>query len=183
MNVPRFLRRLVRKPIDGFRHFAEVEPGVLYRCGQPTPEQLGELIGRHGLKTIISFRGSRDAADPDGWEQAERDVCGAAGATFVSLPCNHKSPPSREQLQEFLRIVRDPARQPALVHCRLGQQRTMMFVALYWVHVKDWPVARAEAAMDKAGFNIRHRRHQALLARFQELAAPGATGVHPAIGG
>lgn len=168
---------MIRVPYDGLRHFAEVEPGVLYRCGQPTAPELAELISKYGLRTVISFRGSRGADDPDGgWEAEERRTCEAHGARFVSLPCNHKAPPTTEQVRQYLEIVRDPARQPVLVHCRLGQQRTMMFVALYWVHVKGWDAEQAERAMDEAGFNIRHRRHQALLSRFRELASAELRG-------
>ncbi len=170
MIIPRFVRRWFRAPFDGFRHFAVVDPGVLYRCGQPTPDQLTQLIHEHKLKTVISFRGERDADDSDAWEADEAAVCAEHGAQFVRIPCNHKNPPTIAQRDEFLRIVRDPQRRPVLVHCRLGQQRTMLFVALYWVHVLGWPVDKAEIEMDKAGFNIRHRRHQKLLTAFRELA-------------
>lgn len=172
MNVPRFLRRLFRAPYDGLRHFAEVEPGVLYRCGQPAPADLSELLHRYGIRTVVSFRGSRNAADPDAWERAEREVCAQAGASFVSIPCNHKNPPTQPQAEQFLKLVRDPGQRPVLVHCRLGQQRTMLFVALFWVHVKGWSAERAEQEMDLAGFNIRHRRHQRLLKAFRELTMP-----------
>jgi protein tyrosine/serine phosphatase len=171
MNFPRFLRRLFGPPIDGFRHFAVVDEGVLYRCGQPSPEQLAELLTRYKIATVVSFRGSRDPNDPDAWERAERDVCATHGATFVSIPCNHKNPPTAAQAEQFINIIRDPGRHPVLVHCRLGQQRTMLFVALYWIHIKGWDPATAERAMDEAGFNIRHRRHQRLLESFRALAA------------
>ena len=86
MNVPRFLRRLFRRPYDGLRHFGVVEPGVLYRCGQPRPEELAELIRRHGLKSVVSLRGSRGSDDPDEWERAERAACEAQGVEFVTIP-------------------------------------------------------------------------------------------------
>ncbi len=170
MNVPRFLRRLFRRPYDGLRHFGVVEEGVLYRCGQPTPAQLAEVIQRHGLRTVVSLRGSRDADDPDDWERAERAVCAAHGVEFVLLPCNHRNPPTAEQARRFLELTDQPERRAVLVHCRLGQQRTMLFCALYWVHRMRMGPAAAEAEMDRLGFNIRHRRHQELLARFRELA-------------
>lgn len=169
MNVPRFLRRLFREPYDGYKHFAVVDEGVLYRCGQPTPEQLAQLIQENGIKTVVSFRGSRDPNDPDSWEKAERDVCAANGVHFESLPCNHKNPPSQVQVDRFLDIMRDPAQHPVLVHCRIGQQRTMMFVALYWVHICGIDPDVAEQKMDECGFNVRHRRHQRLLAAFREF--------------
>lgn len=170
MNVPRFLRRLFRTPYDGLRHFGVVEDGVLYRCGQPTPEELSTLIKRHGLRTIVSLRGTRGEADPDGWEAAERAVCQEAGADFVLLPCNHKNPPTREQVDQFLNLVRDERRRPVLVHCRLGQQRTLLFCALFRVHENRLDRETAVREMDELGFNIRHRRHQRLLEAFYSLA-------------
>lgn len=170
MNVPRIIRRLFRVPYDGLRHHGVVHEGVLYRCGQPTPEQLAELIKRHNLKTVISFRGSRDAADPDAWERAERETCASEGVEFVIIPCNHKNPPTPAQRDEFLDIVRDPRRHAVLVHCRLGQQRTLLFCALYRVHIQGIDPRQAEHEMDRLGFNVRHRRHQRLLQAYRNLS-------------
>ncbi|MBK8913990.1 MAG: tyrosine-protein phosphatase [Phycisphaerales bacterium] len=169
MNVPRFLRRIFRLPYDGLRHFGVVDEGVLYRSGQPRPDEVSELIRRHGLRTVVSLRGARDADDPDSWESAERAACEAGGAQFVTIPCNHKNPPTAEQVEQFLSIVRDPARRPVLVHCRLGQQRTLLFCALYRVHVQGMDPTEAEKEMDELGFNVRHYRHQRLLGAFREF--------------
>ena len=175
MNVPRFLRRLFRKPYDGLRHFGVVEEGVLYRCGQPTPDDLAGLIDRHGIRTVVSLRGTRGAEDPDSWEKAERDTCSAHGAGFVALPCNHKHPPTAEQVQEFLDLVDSPERRPVLVHCRLGQQRTLLFCALYRARTQGVDAEVALREMDELGFNIRHRRHRRLLEAFRRFAvAPDA---------
>ena len=153
-----------------------MEQGALYRCGQPTPEQLAELIDRHSLRTVVSLRGSRRADDPDAWEQAERDVCQAKGVEFISLPCNHKNPPTLAQVACFLRLAREAERRPLLVHCRLGQQRTLLFCALYRVHVQGVDAEQALREMDEQGFGIRRRRHQRLLSAFNEYAEPGLFG-------
>jgi len=177
VNVPRFIRRLFRTPYDGLQHYGVVAEGALYRCGQPTPEQLTELIDRLGLRTVVSLRGQRDADDPDAWEEAERAVCAARGVDFVPIPCNHKNPPSREQVEQFLNTCRDSQRRPVLVHCRLGQQRTLLFCALYRVHIDHLDPAAAEREMDALGFGARKRRHRRLLETFRALAAGvGAPG-------
>jgi tyrosine-protein phosphatase SIW14 len=170
VNVPRILRRLFRKPYDGLRHFGVVEAGALYRCGQPTPTQLRELIQKHGLKTVIALRGSRGEDDPDSWEGAERNVCEEAGIRFLTIPCNHKNPPTRAQIDEFLTVTGNADQRPALVHCRIGQQRTGLFCALYRVHIQGVAPDEALAEMDALGFGIHHRRHQRLLDAFHTLA-------------
>ena len=170
MNVPRFLRRLFRAPYDGLRNLRTVEEGRFYRCGQPTPAQLGELIERYGLRTVIALRGSRSADDPDAWERDERAVCDEHGVKFISLPCNHKNPPTPDQIEAFLDVVRDDSQMPALVHCRIGQQRTGLFCALYRVHIQGLGADEALVEMDEHGFNSGHRRHQRLLEAFRQYA-------------
>lgn len=176
MNVPRVIRRLFGKPYDGFRHLGTVAEARLYRCGQPTPEQLDELITRFGIKTVVSFRGQRDAADPDAWESAERAACAARGVQFVIIPCNHKNPPSAEQVRQFLDICRDPDQRPVLVHCRLGQQRTLLFCGLYRVHIDGLSPDEAEEEMDRLGFGAHKRRHQRLLQAFRTYARQADLG-------
>lgn len=174
MNIPRFIRRWFRSPYDGLEHLGVVAPGALYRCGQPTPAQLAELIARFSLRTVVSLRGQRGEDDPDAWEQAERDVCVEKGVVFLPIPCNHKNPPTWSQAEMFLDLFRSPGRQPVLVHCRLGQQRTLLFCALYRVHVQGVAPAEAEREMDALGFGSRQRRHRRLLDAFRALA--GARG-------
>jgi tyrosine-protein phosphatase SIW14 len=171
MNFPRFLRRLFRAPYDGLRHFGTVDEGRLYRCGQPRADELARLIDQYGLKTIVSLRGTRDADDPDSWEHAERTACESHGAQFVTFPCNHRNPPTAQQVRQFLELTRDPSRRPVLVHCRLGQQRTLLFCGLYRVHAQGMDPAAALVEMDELGFKSRRRRHKQLLAAFRELAA------------
>lgn len=170
MNVPRWIRRLFRTPYDGLRHYGVVREGILYRCGQPTPTELEDLIQRLGLKTVVSLRGIRDAEDPDAWEQAERSVCDAYGVAFVPIPCNHKNPPTPEQVEQFLALCRDAGRRPVLVHCRLGQQRTLLFCALFRVHEDGLAIDEAEREMDALGFGAHKRRHRRLLEAFRALA-------------
>lgn len=180
MNVPRFLRRLFRAPYDGLRHYGVVAEGVLYRCGQPTPEQLTDLIGRLALRTVVSLRGSRDETDPDAWEQAERAVCDAHGVRFVTIPCNHKNPPTQAQIDTFIGLCRNSERQPLLVHCRLGQQRTLLFCALYRVHIDGLDPREAEREMDALGFGAHKYRHRRLLEAFRRFSERGSAALESA---
>ncbi len=149
---------------------------MLYRCGQPTAEQLAGLIDRYALKTVVSLRGARPSDHPDAWEAVERDVCRTKGAAFVSLPCNHKNPPTAEQVERFLDLMRDTSHHPVLVHCRLGQQRTLLFCALYRVRIEGIDPQAALREMDGLGFNSRRRRHRRLLAAFHEFGQKHQAG-------
>lgn len=174
MNVPRWIRRLFSAPFDGLRNFDVVEEGRLYRCGQPRPEELERTITQYGLKTVIALRGARGDDDRDAWERQERTVCEAHGVEFVTIPCNHKNPPTPAQFQQFLDVVRDERRCPALVHCRIGKQRTGLFCALYRVQVQQVDPEDALREMDQRGFQLHHPRHRRLLDAFMAfIGRPG----------
>jgi len=170
VNVPRFIRRLFRAPFDGLRHYGVVAEGVLYRSGQPRPEELRDMIQRDKLKTVVALRGSRDPDDPDSWEQNERAVCEENGVEFVTLPCNHKNPPTPEQFQQFMDVMGAEENHPVLVHCRIGQQRTGVFCALYRVHFQGMDPEEALREMDELGFHIHNRRHRRLLEAYRRYA-------------
>jgi protein tyrosine/serine phosphatase len=169
VNVPRWIRRIFKEPYDGLRNFGVVEEGRLYRCGQPRPEDLGELIDKYELKTVVALRGSRSESDPDAWETEERRLCESKGVVFVTIPCNHKNPPTPEQFDRFLQIVGDPDGCPALVHCRIGKQRTGLFCALYRVVVQGADPHDALREMDERGFELSHPRHRRLLQAFLDF--------------
>lgn len=169
MNVPRFLRRLFRTPYDGLRHFGVVEEGVLYRCGQPRPADLIDLIERYQLKTVVSLRGTRRRDDPDAWESSEAETCRQKGVQFITLPCNHRNPPSAQQVLHFLELTANSEQRPVLVHCRLGQQRTLLFCALFRVLQQGMDPQAALREMDELGFGVHVTRHRELVAAYHEL--------------
>lgn len=170
---------MFRKPYSGLQNHAAVQEGVLYRCGQPTPAQLGGLIERHGLRTVISLRGNRSDVDPDAWLSDEREVCDAHDVRFVTIPFNHKNPPTRAQVTEFLELMREERHHPVLLHCRLGLQRTGLFCALYRIHLEGVTVDEALSEMDALGFGSHRRRHQRLLQSFIDFAGPDLTSAAP----
>ena len=59
---------------------------------------------------------------------------------------------SDAQILQFLKIATDPKRQPLLVHCRHGADRTGTMVAAYRVVVQGWSKDQALAEMQEGGF-------------------------------
>jgi protein tyrosine/serine phosphatase len=53
-----------------------------------------------------------------------------AGMNFYRIPMTTRTPPTREQLQQFLSIVNDPEQQPVFVHCKGGKHRTGVMTAV-----------------------------------------------------
>jgi protein tyrosine/serine phosphatase len=119
----------------------------LFRGAQPRAQGLKELKNL-GITTIVDLRGE----DPDkiSWERKEAE---SLGIRFVSIPVSGWSPPSNEQVAQFLKIFRDDPKGKVFVHCRFGDDRTGVFVATYRMAYNGWPVQQAINEMYFFGFN------------------------------
>ena len=101
-----------------------------------------------GITTIVDLRGE----DPEkiSWERQQAE---SLGIRFVSIPVNGWSPPSNEQVAQFLEIFRGHPKERVFVHCRFGDDRTGVFVATYRMAFEGWPAEQAINEMYFFGFN------------------------------
>ena len=118
---------------------------VLYRGAQP--KQLDELR-KLGVTTIVDLRG--EDHDKVGWERKQTE---SLGMRFVHIPVSGWSPPTNEQIVEFLSLFRGDPKQRVFLHCRFGDDRTGVFVATYRMTFGKWPSERALKEMYFFGFN------------------------------
>jgi len=120
---------------------------VLYRGAQPKETGLAELK-KLGVTTVVDLRGEdREKLD---WE---RNAAAALGMRFVHLPVSGWSPPSDEQVAQFLALFRDDPHKKVFVHCRFGDDRTGVLVATYRMAVDKWSPEQAMGEMYFFGFN------------------------------
>ena len=119
-------------------NFLQVD-GRLYRGGQPTREGIRQLA-RLGVKTVVDLRSEGSATRED-----ERQLVESLGMAWVALPMRAYWRPSDRQVQEFLRLMRDPSQQPVFVHCRKGRDRVGVMVGVYHVVMDGWDPPRAYA--------------------------------------
>jgi protein tyrosine/serine phosphatase len=115
-------------------HWDEVKPFVLYRSGQLTQEQLKLVVKRFHLRTIVNLQ------MPGEELSSERTLAGQLGVDFVNLPMPGSGFGEEWQFREILKILDDPERRPALVHCARGTCRTGAAVALYRFERDGWTV-------------------------------------------
>jgi protein tyrosine phosphatase (PTP) superfamily phosphohydrolase (DUF442 family) len=118
-----------------------VAPG-LYRSAQPeaeSPRGLAQL----GIRTVLSLR----AGDGD------RELLGGDGVALQRLPLRTWAVGENDVLAA-LRIMTDARRQPLLVHCKHGADRTGLMIAAYRVVVQDWSKADALAEMKRGGYGF-----------------------------
>jgi protein tyrosine phosphatase (PTP) superfamily phosphohydrolase (DUF442 family) len=123
-------------------NFAQVSPG-LYRSGQPAQAGMAR-IQSSGIKTIIKLNDNAPA---------EADWAASAGLGFETLLMSNKQSPTYDQIDAALAIINDPARQPVLVHCHLGHDRTGAVIGAYRVTVQGWSVDKAAAEAKTMGYS------------------------------
>jgi protein tyrosine phosphatase (PTP) superfamily phosphohydrolase (DUF442 family) len=120
---------------------------VLYRGAQPREVGLSELKIL-GINTIVDLRG--EDREKINWERQRAE---ALGMRFVQIPVSGWSPPTDEQLVQFLSLLRDNPGHKIFVHCRFGDDRTGVFIAVYRVASEKWTADQAIKEMYFFGFN------------------------------
>jgi tyrosine-protein phosphatase SIW14 len=122
----------------------------LYRGAQPYPEGLQQLK-KLGITTIIDLRGE----DPHkvAWERQQAE---SLGIRFIHLPVSGWSTPSSAQVAQFFSVFRGNSgntHEKVFVHCRLGEDRTGVFIASYRIAFDHWSSDQALNEMLAFGFN------------------------------
>lgn len=120
---------------------------MLYRGAQPKEQGLRELK-KLSVTTIVDLRG--EDSEKAEWE---RKLAESLGMRFVHIPLSGWSPPTNEQVAEFLSLFRNNPGQKIFVHCRFGDDRTGVFVATYRMAFENWPAQQALKEMYFFGFN------------------------------
>jgi len=115
-----------------------------YRGGQPREEEFAELKAL-GVKTIIDLRD-----DPQSYEK--RDV-EALGMRYVNIPMSDSDYPQEAQIQQFMKLVNDPATGKFFVHCAGGKHRTGVVGAIYRFNHDHWTYDQAYAEMKNYNFS------------------------------
>ena len=121
--------------------------GSLYRGAQPHAEGMEQLRGL-GITTIVDLRG--EDREKSEWERQRAE---ALGIHFLSIPVSGWAPPSSAQLAQFLSLFRNNRKEKVFVHCRLGEDRTGVFVAAYRMAYDGWSAQQAMNEMYLFGFN------------------------------
>ena len=131
---------------------ATVKEGVLYRDGMRNTREFGTTLREVKPRTVVCLVTDEEFANPDkGDFQGEAKLLEREGIELVRIPIKTGGPPTEADIEKFLSIVKDPARQPVLVHCAQGIVRTGMMVAAYQKDVLGYDKAQALAAVNIFG--------------------------------
>jgi protein tyrosine/serine phosphatase len=132
--------------VAGIPNFGKIDEH-LYRGAQPRAGGLPELK-KLGVTTIVDLRGEDPSKSK--WEQKHAE---SLGMRFVHIPVSGWAPPSDTQVAEFLNIFRANPEERVFVHCRYGDDRTGVFVAVYRMAFDKFLSDEAVHEMYFFGFN------------------------------
>lgn len=104
----------------GWRNWGTVAPGRLYRSNHPQPWQLADAARRFGLRSVINLRGHRENCGSDALSRAE---AARLGLEHIDAPFESRGAPHRDRLLRLASIF-ETLREPALIHCKSGADRT-----------------------------------------------------------
>ena len=113
----------------------------LYRGSQPHEQGIEELH-KLGITLIVDLRGEFRGA-----RESERREAEQYGMRVISIPGNGWSPPTDEQVAQFLSLFQEHPRQRIYVHCWFGGDRSGVFLAIYRITFEHWTPQRAVQEM------------------------------------
>ena len=125
-------------------NFGQIDEGY-FRGAQPEGQDYADLAAL-GIRTVIDLTGKRET------RAAEPSLVTAAGMKLFRIAMSTQSTPRPEDVEQFLRLVNDPANRPVFVHCVGGRHRTGVMTAVYRMTGDGWSADRAYEEMKKFRF-------------------------------
>ena len=117
-----------------------------FRGGQPKENQFQQLAAL-GIKTVIDLRD-----EPTAYEKQSVE---ALGMKYINIPMSDKDYPETAKIDEFLKLVDNPATGKFYVHCAGGRHRTGVMGAVYRFNHYNWNYDQVYAEMKKYDFYTR----------------------------
>ncbi len=139
------------------KRWGTVVPGTIFRSGQISQFLIGPTLQEHGIRHIICMT-SPDAKDLA--QQMELRVAKEMGIEHVFLPLNGRGLGKVEHFTKAVRKVAESARdrEPVLIHCHAGTQRTGGVVAAYRLLIEKRSPEFVIDELQQYGWNPRRDR-------------------------
>jgi len=127
--------------VAGAQNCFTISP-VLFRSAQPTAEGF-QSFKKMGVRTVINLRSFH----------SDRKKIGDTGLAYEHIYMKTWHAEDHEVVR-FLQIVTDPKRQPVIVHCQHGSDRTGTMCAIYRIAVQGWTKEQAIREMKEGGYGF-----------------------------
>jgi hypothetical protein len=156
--------------LDRLYHLHWVRPGVA-RSAQPYLGFYRRFLAAHGFKSLINLRGENATY---GWWREEKRTAAALGIAHFDVRLSSRNIVSRTGLTALFDAF-EAMREPVLIKCSGGQDRTGLAAALYLLW-RGGPAALAEAQRQFAFWPYLHhpKTHQLWLRQFPAYAVEQA---------
>lgn len=128
--------------LPGVSNLYRVSDNV-YRSQQPTPEGLGLLHARLGIRTVINLRMFHDDAE----------LATPPGLRLLRVPVNTWQIEDIDVVR-VLRILRRRENGPFLIHCLHGADRTGVMSAMYRIVEQGWTREQALRELQEGGYGF-----------------------------
>ena len=138
-----FAKEVSRFPNVKIKNFGQMDERF-YRGARPKDDDY-QALAALGVQTVIDLT--------DNSMEYEKPAVEAAGLRYVNIPMVDKSYPKMDQINEFLKVVDDPATGKFYLHCAGGRHRTGVMGAVYRFHHYGWNLDQVLAEMEKFDFN------------------------------
>lgn len=138
----------------------------IYRSGKLTPAAMRQVVENNDIRTVVDL----GAWEPGTPEEALADAVAAElGVDRIVFDLEGDATGDPNAYLHTLRIMTDPDRQPVLVHCGAGTERTGCTVILYRHIIEGVDVDEAYAEAESVGHRQRRNpRLKAVLDRWLE---------------
>jgi tyrosine-protein phosphatase SIW14 len=100
-----------------------------FRGGQPEPDDYPALKAL-GVNTVVDLRN-----DPTDYEKKEVE---ALGMKYINIPMSGWKYAKDTQVDEFMKLMNDPATGVIYLHCKAGKHRTGLAGAVYRLEKYGW---------------------------------------------
>src|SRR5260221_4590330 len=126
-------------------HFAIVQENIFYRDGMQGMRRFRNAYRLHPFKCVINLQSDDDIATKYREQVAEeQEFCKTNGINWRHIPMKQETPPTQQEIAEFLKIAGDSANQPVFVHDSQGVIREGMMVAVWQMERMGYDPARTE---------------------------------------
>jgi protein tyrosine phosphatase (PTP) superfamily phosphohydrolase (DUF442 family) len=132
--------------------------------GQPSVQAYAKAAA-NGYRSVLTLRSAKDAVDLT----RERLLAEQNQLRYFNIPSSAKLP-RREQVDEFLKLVRDPANQPMLINCAFAE-RVAPLMMMFRIVEQGWSEDKALEEASLSGL----KRDQLKAFAKEYLASPKKT--------
>ncbi|MFL5328891.1 MAG: tyrosine-protein phosphatase [Gemmataceae bacterium] len=103
-----------------------VIPGSVYRCAQPSADEVRRDVAKYGIKTLINLRGCNANGD---WYLSESRAGTELDIAQEDVTFSAGRLPDPVEMRRLVEVL-DRAEHPVLIHCRRGVDRTGLTSAI-----------------------------------------------------